>query len=272
MPPMSISANYAHTTDSLPLYEGGAAGLRDVPAHDHPTITPFITASGRPTAAVLVCPGGGYQRVAAHEAAPVAHWLNTLGISAFVLRYRVAPYAHPAPLDDARRAMQLIRERAGQWNIRPDRAGILGFSAGGHLAATLATFPGVPAPERPDVLMLGYPVISFGEWAHEGSMTRLLGDPTPPEDRRAGLSAERNVSPQSPPTFLWHTADDPAVNVANSLEFAAACNRAGVPFALHVFASGRHGLGLADELPDVHRWTTLCADFLAAQDFRPESP
>ncbi len=243
---------------------------------ERPQITPYLLDSATPAPAIVVCPGGGYAMRAAHEAEPIARWLNTLGIAACVLDYRVAPHQHPAPLSDAQRAMRLVRSHAADWRINPAQVGMLGFSAGGHLAATAGTHFNGGNPKatdaverqgcRPDLLVLCYPVISFGPQGHHGSMVNLLGA-DPPADLRADLSNETRVTAATPPTFLWHTADDEGVPVANSLLFAQALASHGVPFELHVFAQGRHGLGLALEDPRVGAWTGLCARWLALQGF-----
>jgi acetyl esterase/lipase len=225
---------------------------------------------------MIVCPGGGYHWLAPHEGEPVARWLNGLGIAAFVLEYRHAPQRHPAPLHDTQRAIRLVRHHAAEWNVAPDRVGILGFSAGGHLATTAGTHHDAGDPHaadpverlscRPDLLVLCYPVITFLPGGHSGSMANLLGD-DPPEELRRSLSAELHVTPETPPAFLWHTAEDASVPVQDSLLFASALHRAGVPFALHVFPRGRHGLGLAPDDLAVGQWTALCARWLAEQGF-----
>ncbi|MDP9888039.1 alpha/beta hydrolase [Pseudarthrobacter enclensis] len=228
---------------------------------------PACPEAGGPRPAILVLPGGGYARQADHEAEPVADWLAGLGIHAFVLRYRVAPDRHPAPLEDAKEAMLYIR--SGQHGLAVDsgRAGVLGFSAGGHLAATLSTAaatgnPSLDVPAAvPDLSVLCYPVASMTSQAHQGSVQNLLGD-APPSDLLTALSAELNVTPLTPPAFLWHTADDAAVPVSNSLNYARALFAAGVPAELHVFPHGRHGLGLATGEPGPQQWTSLCAAWL----------
>ena len=268
--------------DHVPLWPDGAPEVAGCPPADLPRLLPFPLedAAHAAAAAVIVCPGGGYGRLAPHEAEPVARWLNALGVAAFVLRYRVAPHRHPLPLGDAQRAIRLVRQRAADWRVDPARVGILGFSAGGHLAASAGTHfdAGDPAAAdpvdrqscRPDLMVLCYPVITLGEHRHHGSMLNLLGA-DPPAELRDLLSNERQVSAATPPAFLWHTADDAAVPVENSLLFAAALRRHGVPFALHVFPRGRHGLGLASADPMVGRWTDLCAAWLAGQGFRAAS-
>lgn len=258
---------------AVPLWETSAPGYRPEFGQPTPTITPFLVRSQRPVGAVVVLPGGGYGVKAGHEAAPVAEWLNTLGIAAFVVDYRVAPYRHPIPMLDARRALQLVRSRAERWHIDPGKVAILGFSAGGHLASTVGThFEPViePAPagdavdalnSRPDALVLCYPVISFSECGHTGSMENLLG-PEPPEALRQAYSNELHVSHQTPTAFLWHTANDQAVPVENSLRFARALDAHHIPFELHVFADGVHGVGLAQGHPYAEPWTDLCGRWL----------
>ncbi|MCP2048380.1 UNVERIFIED_ORG: acetyl esterase/lipase [Paenarthrobacter nicotinovorans] len=223
--------------------------------------------SGAPAPAVLVLPGGGYARQADHEAEPVAEWLASLGIHAFVLRYPVAPHRHPAPLAAAKRAMMWIRGGAHGLDVDPARVGVLGFSAGGHLAATLSVQaatgdPAVDVPGAvPDLSILCYPVISFVDSAHQGSVDNLAGVGADVEALR-GLSAELHVDAATPPAFLWHTADDDVVPFTHSLAYAAALGKAGVPAELHVFPEGVHGLGLAAATPGARQWTGLCAEWL----------
>ena len=260
----------------LPLWANATAEPGSLPGAEHPRLTPYLPAGHEPTAVIVVCPGGGYQMRAPHEAEPVARWLTTLGVAACVLDYRVAPHRHPIPLGDAQRAVRLVRRHAEEWRIDPQRVGILGFSAGGHLASTAGTLfddgdPTSPDPVerlgcRPDLMVLCYPVITFGPDAHQGSWINLLGTDAP-QTLRNMLSTETQVGPRTPPAFLWHTADDEAVPVANSLLFAAALARHGVPFEAHIFESGVHGLGLATGDPHVGAWTGLCARWLMRQGF-----
>lgn len=172
-------------------------------------------------------------------------------------------------------ALRLVRYKAKEWGIDPQRVGILGFSAGGHLAATAGTHfdagslsasdPVMRHSCRPDFLILCYPVITFGDqYAHLGSMRNLLG-PEPSEEMRRHLSNEQQVTEATPSTFLWHTANDAGVPVENSLMFAAALSRHGVPWEMHIFPDGRHGLGLAAEHPQVRAWPELCATWLASR-------
>lgn len=253
---------------------GAPRALGDGPA-DKPKITVYRADPERASgAAVVVCPGGGYARLAAdHEGRQVAEWLNSLGVSAFVLQYRLGPrYRHPVPLQDAQRAIRLLRSRAVEWGIDPARVGILGFSAGGHLASTASTHfddgqPGASDPverqgSRPDFAVLGYPVISLVDPpAHLGSRRNLLGEPADPALVDL-LSNERQVTPRTPPSFLFHTADDSVVPVANALLYFEALTRAGVPGELHVFPRGRHGVGLAPDDPVLSAWPRLCATWL----------
>ncbi len=254
------------------LWPEGAPGALGTEAVDKPKITVYRAPAGKATgAAVVVCPGGGYQVVAAdHEGKQVAEWLNSLGVSAFVLQYRLGPrYRHPVPLQDAQRAIRLVRSRAQEWGVDPTRIGILGFSAGGHLASTAATHfddgradaadPVERQGSRPDFAVLCYAVISlYDPSAHSGSRRSLLGDPADPALVEQ-LSNERQVTARTPPTFVWHTADDSAVPVANSLLFFEALTKAGVPGELHVFPHGRHGVGLAPGDPALSQWPKLCA-------------
>lgn len=255
---------------ALPLWEGGAPDFQPEFGQPQPTLTPYLAASKGPTPAVVVFPGGGYELKADHEAGPIAQWLNRLGISAFVLDYRVSPYRHPIPLQDARRAVQVVRSRAAEWSIDPQRVGVIGFSAGGHLASSVGTILD-PFPQTqdavssfsfiPNALILLYPVITSGEYAHRGSFEKLLGVDAPAE-ALAAMSTETRVTPQTPPTFLAHTANDELVPVENSLMFARALAACKVPFELHVFADGNHGLGLAECHASFEPWTELCARWL----------
>lgn len=237
------------------------------------TITAFPVRGDGPAPAIVVCPGGAYHHLAEHEGAPVARWLNSLGVAAFVLRYRTAPHRHPLPLLDAARAVRWVRHHAAATGVDPARVGVLGFSAGGHLAGLLATETGPmltdgphdavdEADPRPGLAVLCYPVTALtGPAAHRGSADNLLGERAP-EPMRAGLSLPLRVSPATPPVFLWHTADDESVPVDNSLALSRALARHGVPQEVHVYPSGRHGLGLAGENPVAADWTARCAAFL----------
>ena len=253
------------------LWPQGAPGTVGDEAQDKPKLTlyraPAASASGT---AVVICPGGGYRTLASdHEGKQVAEWLNSLGVSAFVLQYRVGPrYRHPAPLQDAQRALRLVRSRAKEYALDARRLGIMGFSAGGHLASTTGTQPddvvdGVSA--RPDFMILAYPVISMtAQFTHRGSLAMLLGE-TPDPKLAEQLSSEKQVSARTPPTFLFHTADDPGVPVANSVAFFSALRTEGVPAELHAFEKGRHGVGLAQTDPALSAWPKLCEAWLRAR-------
>ncbi|MET7461767.1 alpha/beta hydrolase [Nonomuraea sp. NPDC005501] len=239
-------------------------------------ITAFPVSSARPAPAVVVLPGGGYEHLAGHEGAPVARWLNTLGVAAFVVAYRVAPHRHPLPLLDAARAVRWVRAHAAGHGVDPGRVGVLGFSAGGHLAGLLATETGPMLAEgphdevdaqdaRPGLAVLCYPVVTLsGPAAHAGSAASLLG-PGGTDADLDGLSIERRVGPHSPPMFLWHTADDGAVPLDNTLLLAGALARHRVPVEAHVYPHGKHGLGLAEDDPVAGDWTHRCAAFLRAR-------
>lgn len=260
----------------ISLWTANIPHLRDDVPADIPAMEPFLLPGPAPRPAVIVFPGGGYNHRAAHEGEPIARWLNSIGVAAFVLHYRVAPYRHPVPLLDAQRAIRTVRSRAVEFGIDPRRIGVLGFSAGGHLASTAGTHfdagdptaadPIERASSRPDALILCYPVITLGEYRHDGSRTCLLGE-NPPQDLIDLLSNEKQVTAQTPPTFLWHTSNDGGVPVENSLLFAAALHRHNVLFDLHVFADGPHGVGLALERPALAAWTRLCETWLKEMGF-----
>ena len=225
--------------------------------------------------AVVVFPGGGYGGLAmGHEGHQIAEWLNDHGISAFICdyRHRGKGYQHPAPMLDAQRAIQTVRSSAASYGISPDKIGVIGFSAGGHLASTVATHhqdadsasddPVERVNSRPDFAILCYPVIAFDEpFTHRGSQINLLGK-DPDADLVRKLSNEKSVTEKNPPTFLFHTTDDKAVPPENSIVFYMALRKAGVPAELHVFEPGRHGLGLAKQLPGVSAWSDHCLTWM----------
>jgi acetyl esterase/lipase len=243
------------------LWEGDAPGALGKRPQDIPTLTPYPASASKQTGAtMLIFPGGGYGNLAAHEGTGYAEWFAANGINAYVLKYRLGSngYRHPVMLNDAARALRMVRAFAKRDGHDPARIGIIGSSAGGHLAATLATHFDSTQPEgpkldagdaydressRPDLAILCYPVISLAEFAHAGSRKNLLGE-NPSPAQLQNLSNELQVTKDTPPTFLWHTVEDKAVPVENSLLFAAAMRRAGVPFSLHIYENGAHGLGL----------------------------
>jgi len=222
---------------------------------------------------VIVCPGGGYSGLSMDkEGDQIARWLNSLGVTAFVLKYRLGPkYHHPVELGDAQRAIRTVRSKASEYRLLPDRIGIMGFSAGGHLASTAGTHfdAGEAAASdtidrsssRPDFLVLCYPVISFGNFAHQGSKRNLLGE-NPEPKLVESLSNETRVTAQTPPTFLFHTTTDASVPVENSVMFYAALHKAGVPAELHIYERGPHGVGLAQTDEALSTWPARLADWL----------
>lgn len=252
------------------LWSGETPGIGTAEPAFAPTITPYLVDSTTPGGCVIVCPGGGYAHRAPHEGEPIALALNERGLSAAVCDYRIAPYQHPYPLLDAQRAIRWVRANAAALNVLPDKVGILGFSAGGHLVASAATHYDGGRTDgdeidrqscRPDAVIPCYAVISFGEFGHTGSMRNLLGE-NPPEELVASLSNETQVTADTPPCFLWHTADDGGVPAENTLLFAQALARNKVPYEVHIYRSGRHGLGLAPEFPHIATWIDLCAEWL----------
>lgn len=259
------------------IWPNGAPGALGSEPKDVPTLAVFNCKEGATGAAIVVLPGGGYGTLVDHEGKVFAEWLNTLGIHAFVLKYRLGSggYRHPRMLEDAARAVRTVRSRAGDWNIDPKRVGIIGSSAGGHLASTLLThFDGgnpnsvdlvEKQSSRPDLGILCYPVITMGKFTHEGSKRNLLGE-NPPDELVKYLSNELQVTKETPPTFVWHTVEDLAVPVENSLLFADALRKNNVPFDLHIYEKGRHGIGLANG----HPWTKDCAFFLKSRAFAKE--
>src|SRR5579884_3936554 len=212
------------------LWANGAPGALGNDDADKPSITIYLPEPAKAVATgVVICPGGGYGALAMdHEGRQVAEWMNSVGIAAFVLKYRLGPrYHHPAMIDDAHQAIRIVRSRAAEFGIAPDRLGIMGFSAGGHLASTAATH--FDARTRPDFAILVYPVISFTTpYTHQGSKRYLLGD-NPDPKLVESLSNELQVTRQTPPTFLFHTDTDKAVPPENSVLFYMALKRAGVP-------------------------------------------
>ena len=242
-----------------------------------PTLTAYLASEKQNTGtAVIVCPGGAYRRLAIDkEGTDVAVWLNGLGVSAFVLKYRMQEYGHPAPLRDVLRAVRLLRTQAARWKIAPDRIGVLGFSAGGHLASSAGTL--FDAPEgrtgadldrvsaRPDFLVLAYPVISMSApYVHAGSRQSLLGADAPPSLVER-VSTNLQVTRDTPPSFLVHGGTDTSVPPENSVLFYSALRRAGVPAELHLYQEGAHGVGLEPNHGPISNWPARCAEWLAVR-------
>ncbi len=272
----------AQQTNSSPLWPDGAPGALGTADKDIPTLTPYWPDPAKATgAAIVICPGGGYGGLASHEGADYARFLNESGIAGFVLKYRLgsAGYRHPVMLEDAARAVRTVRARAEEWKLDPHHIGIMGSSAGGHLASTLVTHFDAGKPDsadpiervssRPDIGILCYAVITMGEYTHRGSRENLLGK-NPSAELIRELSNELQVTKDTPPCFIWHTYDDNAVPVENSLHFAEALRKAGVPFDLHIYQKGPHGLGLGTREwnPEKrHPWTRDLVYWLKVQRF-----
>jgi acetyl esterase/lipase len=259
----------------IPLWSGPAPGALGTDTTDIPAITVFLPRNVAPnTPAIIICPGGSYQRLASnHEGRQVANFMNSMGIAAFVLRYRLGPrYHHPIELGDVQRAIRLVRSHAADWHLDPARIGIMGFSAGGHLAMTASTHldagnasasdPLDRVSSRPDIAILGYPVISMtAPWTHAGSRTALLGDHPDPQ-LASSLSGENAVTKETPSTFIFQTSEDTTVPAENAIYYFLALRRAGVPAEMHVFERGVHGLGLANADPALSEWSKLLTNWL----------
>ena len=274
------SAPLLQDPQTIPLWQGRAPGAQGDAAEDIPTLTIYMPPSTiGPMTAVIVAPGGSYRALSMNkEGRAPANYLNALGIAAFVLKYRLGPkYHHPVELGDVQRAIRTLRSRAAEWHLDPARIGVMGFSAGGHLASTASTHfdkgnatsadPIDRVSSRPDFAVLGYPVITLTEpWTHQGSKTSLLGENPDPALARS-LSTETQVTAQTPPTFLFHTNADTTVPVENSVYYFLALRKAGVPAEMHIFKDGAHGAGLAMQDPALSEWPTVLANWLRASGF-----
>jgi len=260
----------------IPLWPNGAPGAKGDTENDKPTLTIHLPSKDRATGtAIVICPGGGYGFLAMdHEGEAIARWLNSIGVAGFVLKYRHrgTGYGHPAPMLDAQRAMRMVRSRAKEWHLNRSRIGIIGFSAGGHLASTVGTHFDMGDPLaldpidrqscRPDFMVLVYPVITLIDApAHRGSRKNLLGK-QPDEKLVALLSNERQVTSQTPPTFLVHTCEDTGVPAENSLLFFQALRRAHIAAEMHIFACGHHGFGLGKKGEPNACWPDLCEKWM----------
>jgi acetyl esterase/lipase len=251
------------------LWTGDAPGAQGSADADVPTLT--VYRAEKPNgAAVVVCPGGGYHGLAPHEGKPIAEWLNGIGVTGLVLKYRLGPkYHHPVMMQDVNRAIRTVRANAANWQLDPHRMGVLGFSAGGHLASTAVTHFDAGKEDaddaiervssRPDFGVLVYPVITMTEpFVHKGSRTNLLGD-SPSDELIEFLSSETQVTDQTPPCFLVHSSSDKVVPFQNSMMFAEALEKHHVPVELHVFDHGAHGFGLGGKDEALSQWPDLCA-------------
>ena len=275
----TFATGEAYTPERVELWEGRVPHAQGNAAKDRPFLEAYLP---KPEMAVgtgiVIFPGGGYGALAkGHEGKQIAQWLQSLGIAAFVCDYRHQGkgYGHPAPLTDAQRAIRMVRHRAAGWNLQPNQIGAMGFSAGGHLASAAATHfdggnPSAADPvertsSRPDFLVLGYPLIALGQpFTHSRSQRNLLGE-TPDAELLEKLSSEKQVSPETPPVFLWHTGEDKGVVSEHSIAFYQALRKANVPVELHIYERGRHGLGLARSVPAVADWTTRCTEWMRNQ-------
>ncbi len=258
------------------LWPGGAPGAKGDQPADKPTLIESMPDAAKANGtAIVICPGGGYGNLAMdHEGRQFAEWFNNLGVAAFICDYRHhgKGYGHPAPLQDAQRAIRTVRARAAEWKVDPEKIGIIGFSAGGHLASTAGTHFDAGDPKaddpiqrvscRPDFMILCYPVIALDEpYTHRGSQKNLLGENADPELVRS-LSNEKQVTAETPPTFIFQTDGDKGVPAENAVAFYLALRRAGVPAEMHIYRVGRHGLGLAKDTPGTCNWPKQCEDWM----------
>ena len=258
------------------LWPEGAPGAKGDEDGDKPSLTVYLPPEENATGtAVVICPGGGYGHLAMdHEGHQIARWLNSIGVAGFILKYRHhgVGYGHPAPLQDAQRAIRMVRSRCEEWSVDPNRIGIIGFSAGGHLASSAGTHfqnnyyePSDTVDKsscRPDFMILLYPVITLTDsYTHHGSKNNLLGN-SPNEELVKNLSNEKQVSPKTPPTFLVHADDDKAVPPENSIFFYLALRKAGVPVEMHIYERGGHGFGPGAKDSAVSSWMVRCADWM----------
>jgi acetyl esterase/lipase len=277
----SLMLACADMQTSVLLWPAGAPGALGTNANDMPTLTAYLPAATNATgAAMVICPGGGYAHLAPHEGNDYALWLNQHGVTCFVLKYRLGSsgYHHPAMLNDAARAVRWVRAHADEYKIDAHRVGIMGSSAGGHLAATLLTHFDAGKTNaadlverqssRPDLGILCYAVISMGEFTHQGSKENLLGK-KPSRKLVKLLSNELQVTTNTPPCFLWTTFEDKTVPPENTLLFAEALRKNRVPFDLHIYQHGGHGMGLKDKAPFAHPhpWAADCLFWLKAQGY-----
>ena len=262
------------------LWPAGAPGSQGEEDIDKPTLTVYLPAGANATkTGVVVAPGGGYQHLAMEkEGTAVAQWLNARGVAAFVLKYRLGPkYHNPVELQDAQRAIRTVRANAAEYGVATDHVGMWGFSAGGHLTATAGTKFDAGNAEaadlverqgsRPDFMVLAYPVITMTEPdAHPGSRKYLLGDDPDPALVKS-LSAETQVTRETPPTFLFATTEDKTVPVINSVMFYEALVKAGVPAEMHIFQHGAHGAGLAAANPELSVWPDLVIKWMRERGY-----
>lgn len=262
----------------IKLWENGTPGFIKEYGQKEPSITPYLLENGKKNGCVIVCPGGGYSGKAAHECGVIAEMLNENGVSAFTLDYRVFPYKFPFVTEDVLRAVRYVRYNAEKFSIAPEKIGVLGFSAGGHLASSAMNLfdYGKEGDEidavssRPDFGILCYPVISFDKYMHAGSRQNLIGGLPNQKELAIELSLELNVKKDTPPAFIWHTMDDAGVDSRNSIELALAMRSHGIPCELHIFQHGSHGLGLAKDYHNVWQWASLLGEWLKDNKYAAE--
>jgi acetyl esterase/lipase len=279
----AVSHACAEMQNPIPLWPNGAPGAHGTNAWDIPNVTPYLPDATNATgAAMVICPGGGYGMLAPHEGHGYAVWLCQHGVTCFVLNYRLGShgYRYPVEFEDVTRALRWVRAHAAEYHIDPQRLGIMGSSAGGHLAATLLTHFDAGNPQssdvierqssRPDLGVLCYAVITMTDpYVNQGSRFALLGkDPSP--KLLTLLSDELQVATNTPPCFLWSTFQDRAVPMENTMMFAEALRKHQVPFALHIYENGGHGMGLGNKnQPNgpLHPWTSDCLFWLKLHRF-----
>jgi acetyl esterase/lipase len=279
----SLVLSHAQMQSEVPLWPNGAPGALGTSTNDIPTITPFLPGTNAARAAMLICPGGGYQYLSPREGRDYALWLNQYGLTCFVLKSRLGShgYHYPVEYQDVERGMRWVRAHASEYNIDPHRVGIIGSSAGGHLASMALTHfdagdarssdPIERESSRPDLGILCYAVITMGPYTHAGSKANLLG-PNPSQELVEKTSSELQVSKDTPPCFIWCTYEDKTVPMENSLMFAEALRKHNVPFDLHIYQHGRHGMALADTAPFAHPhpWANDCLFWLKQHGYISE--
>ncbi|MBR3932423.1 MAG: alpha/beta hydrolase [Clostridia bacterium] len=260
--------NYLWKKECTPLFDD------KIPDQNIPSVIPYIIENSK--SCIVIYPGGGYALKAFdHEGHQIAQWLNSIGISAFILDYRVSPYKHPVPVIDGKRAVRYARYMADKFGYDKDKIGVLGFSAGGHLAASVATYKGDfgydlqddidKESSKPDFMVLCYPVVSFTHHRHHGSFINLAPEPT--QDMAKRLSIENNVDSSTPPAFIWHTSGDAGVPVENSLILAMELSRYNISFEIHTHKDGPHGQGLAPNYPYTAFWAKECENWLKSMNY-----
>lgn len=277
-----LSAIFLHAAmqSPIPLWPNGAPGALGTNDRDVPTLTPYLPETNATGAAMVICPGGAYTHLSVPEGKGYALWLNQHGVTCFVLKYRLGTngYDAMAMLQDGSRAIRWVRAHANEYKVDAHRVGMMGSSAGGHVTSTIMTHfdfgntnaidPIDRESSRPDIGILCYPVITMGEFAHKTSKQYLLKT-NPSPDLVKEFSNELHVTTNTPPCFIWQTADDKTVSVENSLMFAEALRKNRVPFDLHIYEHGKHGQGLGDKEPFAHPlpWAAECLRWMKEQGF-----